>query len=225
MNLYQHPDQCSLARKAPLEARGEVWTQLDRLLSRLARRNLTVVAGDFNCPLSSPPKNSSHCPSDMFDFVEITRKHHSGTVRAHDRTPTFVGPQGHSTIDFVLMPVAQMDSHCRNGRALADFPVASWRDTRDHLPIISSLPLSWKCWYNNKPRQVNTLPRTTQQVLRDVWQTKDSTWMELRAQLAVSVATIPPVITNVSHLAQTTLNACYHALKPLQKRVHLIVRP
>ena len=129
VNIYQHPDHCTLTRRAPLEARGEVWTKLDHLLHRLPCRNLRVIAGDFNCPLKAPT-HSAHCPSDMFDFVELVPKYSLGSVRAHDGAPTYVGPQGHSIIDHVLMPHSQMDGHCRRGRTLPDFPVASWRANR-----------------------------------------------------------------------------------------------
>ena len=215
VNIYQHPDQCSSTRPAPQEARGEVWTQLDRLLSRLAHRNLTVVAGDFNCPLPGSSKQSNHSPPDMYELTELTRKYHLGTVRAYDHTPTFVGPQGHSTIDFVLMPVSQMDAHCRTGRALQDFPVASWRETRDHLPIICSLPLTWKCWYN-KPRQINVLPRATQQVLRAACQQHHPAHHTIQANLVTCVAETPPELSRVSDLVHSTLNTCYHTLKSLQ---------
>ena len=214
VNVYQHPDQHSSVRKDPLAARGEVWNQLDRLLHRLARRNLTVIAGDFNCPLKSQSKLSTHCPTDMYEFVELTRKYHLGTVRAHDHTPTFIGHQGHSIIDFVLMPTCQMDAHCRNGRTLPDFPVASWRAIRDHLPIVCSIPMSWKCWYN-RPKEVNVLSRPMQQVLRDACHSCDSTWMDLQAQLTQQVVQKPPVLQAVSQLVQDTLQTCCHVLRPL----------
>ena len=138
VNVYQHPDNLTSTRRDPMDARGDVWTKLDRLLHRLPCRNLRIIAGDFNCPLQAPSQ-STHCPADMSDFVELTRKYSLGSVRAHDGSPTYIGPQGQSVIDHVMLPRPQMDGHCRRGRKIPDFPVASWRAARDHLPIIINL--------------------------------------------------------------------------------------
>ena len=49
--------------------RQTLWERLDRLLHTLARRNLTVLAGDFHCPLQANGKTS--CPTDLFDVLEM----------------------------------------------------------------------------------------------------------------------------------------------------------
>ena len=60
--------------------------------------------------------------------------------------------------------MAQMDSHGRKGHALRFFPVASWRATRDHVPVVCSLPLSWKFWFHRARH-------ACQKLLHEVWKT------------------------------------------------------
>ena len=150
VNLYQFPDSYTMNRKNPIEARGGVWTQLDTLLHSIARRNLMVVAGDFNCPLT--PKNDKSTPDENLELRELIKKYHLGSVRGQTNAPTFFGAQGNSCIDHVLLPQAQMDAQCRRGRTVPNFPVAAWRTIRDHVPVISSLPLQWKCWFHRPPQ-------------------------------------------------------------------------
>ena len=103
VNIYQRPDTSSKTRLRPLEARGEIWTHSDQLLHRLAKRNVTILAGDFNCPLlqSSPSKQA---PADAQDLMELVKKYHLGSVQCHDASPTYTGPQGSSSIDHILIP-------------------------------------------------------------------------------------------------------------------------
>ena len=119
VHVYQHPDATNPNRPRPMEARGELWTKLDQMLHLLPRRNITVVAANFNCP------------ADSHDFLELTKKYFQECTHVR-----------YLSIDHILVPQAKLDAHGRLGRSLPNFPVASWRACRDHLPVICSVPLA-----------------------------------------------------------------------------------
>ena len=207
INIYQYPDSPTSTRQHPIEARGTLWTKLDSLMHRLARRNLTVLAGDFNCPIQAKPTKLKSLPADHFELVELIRKYHLGSVRGHDDTPTYIGAQGQSSTDHILLPTPQMDAHCRLGRALPDFPVASWRLQRDHVPMLCSLPLSWHCWYN-RPRKTNAISKATQHALQTAWHDQHPSWSQVQEALTGNVRNISPHLDNLPTLTNTTIQCC-----------------
>ena len=211
VNLYQYPDAQTQSRHRPLAARGEIWTQLDQLLHRLARRNITIVAGDFNCPLA-PGHNMKHVPADIHDLAELTKKYYLQSVRTYDKGPTYIGPQGSSCIDHILIPQAKLDAHGRLGRALPDFPVASWRTCRDHIPVICSISLGWKCWFH-KPPHKHVLTKHTKQALFEAWQHRTFEWTRLQDTLSQDLQTIPTQLTQLATLKHKLLSKCHHALR------------
>ena len=83
INLYQYPDSPTASRPNPIEARGDIWTKLDSLLHKLARRNLAVVAGDFNCPINAKASKQQSLPADHYELKELIRKYqHSSEPKA-----------------------------------------------------------------------------------------------------------------------------------------------
>ena len=212
INVYQHPTSITTTRPKPLAARGDLWTQLDQLLHRLARRNISIVAGDFNCPLTFAGQSTGYAPPDAFDFMEIIKKYHLGTVTPYDARPTYIGPQSSSCIDHILVPKVKLDAHARQGTTLPDFPVASWRVCRDHVPVISSIPLGWRCWYH-KPKCTHRLPKAIKLALHDAWKTKSNHWTQLEADLSATIAHVPPNLESLSCLQQTLLQQCNAVLR------------
>ena len=224
INLYQHPDSPTASRPNPIEARGDIWTKLDSLLHKLARRNLTVVAGDFNCPINAKASKHQSLPADHYELKELIQKYHLGSARGHDGSPTFIGAQGSSSIDHILIPGSQMDSHCRLGKALHDFPVASWCLQRDHLPVLCSLPLNWRCWYH-RPKQVHVLPKASQQALHEAWQAQHSGWIQVQNDLTQHLNPISPKLDNLPQLVSTTLQRCHQLVRtPSMHRKEPVLR-
>ena len=99
-----------------------------------------------------------------------------------------------------------MDSHCRLGKALHDFPVASWRLQRDHLPVLCSLPLNWRCWYH-RPKQVHALPKASQRALHEAWQAQHSGWTQVQNDLTQHWSTFSLKLDNLTQLVSTTLHS------------------
>ena len=212
--FYQYPTSYTQSRPDPLRARGDLWTQLDRLLHSAARRNLLVVAGDFNSPLSK--QASGHIPADFTDMQEVLKKYHLSSVRGPNPSHIYFGAQGSSCIDHVLLPKAQMDAQCRRGRSLAEFPVAGWRTLRDHIPVIASFPLNWKCWFN-RPPQTQRFPRAAGEALYEIWQHQHPAWNYLQAELDTVIETVPNDLNQLHSLNSTIISKCASLLKPYQQ--------
>ena len=208
ITIYQHPDVVSQTRPQPLAARGEVWIALDMLLHRLARRNIQVLAGDFNCPMDARGSASALLPPDHHEFVEITKKYFLGTVRAHDHSPTYIGPLGTSSIDHILMPKAQMDARNRRGCAVADFPVASWRMVRDHVPIVCSIVLGWRCWYS-KPAASSKITKSDLTVISEAWKSNTPGIEALQATLSEQIASFQPDLDALPLLTKRVAQHCH----------------
>ena len=215
VNVYQHPENQTLTRSKPMVSRGQLWERLDRLLHTLARRNLTVLAGDFNCPIDSHTKSST--PPDQYEFLELLKKYHLGSVRGHDAYPTYHGPQGSSSIDHVLLPKAQLDAYCRRGHALRYFPIASWRTIRDHVPVVCSLPLNWRCWYH-KSSHAASLSKPHQKLLYEVWKTpQHPAWPELQLVLEDPFRNSPTDVQQLPSMIAETLVTCSQVLHKISQ--------
>ena len=178
INVYQYTEKVTAQVKVPMQARTTLLSQLDHLLGRIAYRNILVVGGDFNCPL------------DQSAFAGLLKKFMLHSSRTHDKGPTYIGPTGSSTIDFLLFRKAQMDSLAHHGRSLKDFPLASWREVPDHMPIVSSLPLSWTCWFA-KPHSAIRLSRTTKAHLWTAWKDQTPARQRLHSTLVQQVGQLP----------------------------------
>ena len=210
VNFYQHPDTITKSRPKPMEARGVLCTKLDKLLHCLARRN--ILAGDFNCPLVQAGQRPQHAPADTMELMEITKKYYLCSVTTQDPRPTYISPQGSTCIDFIFVPQAKLDAHGRLGRTLPEFPVASWRPCRDHVPVVSSVSLGWKCWYH-QARCTHQLPKTSKQVLYDAWKDQTSQWTVMQASLSESVQATPPSLSNLPALQSDLLLKCHAMLR------------
>ena len=103
LNGYQHPLNKTSLREDPLASRHDFWLQLDALIKRLPFRNVALIGGDFKRDTLVNHAASSDSYPDALEFSEILKKHSLTTVRTHDSTPSFQGPNGHATIVFVLM--------------------------------------------------------------------------------------------------------------------------
>ena len=213
VNLYQYPDTWCKTRPRPLEARGELWTHLDQLLHRLAKRNITILAGDFNCPVMLPGVPNPSAPADAHDLSELLKKYHLGSVRCHDASPTYIGAQGTSSIDHIFMPKAQMDGLCRLGRSLPDFPVACWRAIRDHVPVTSSVNLGWRCWFHRPPCGP-VLSKSAKATLHNLRHQQPLAWNDLQANLTAQITSTPASLSALPQLNENVLQSCHMFLRP-----------
>ena len=148
---YQHPFS-----HARISDRRNWWDSLDKLLRDLPRRNVLLVAGDFNCSL---PQAKSHagpsffrwegqdlhgtCHSDQNSFMSILRSHGLNAINTWNSKlgPTFVHSKGCSRIDYFLVRHHVADGIARDVKYLRSAPFLM--GTEGHTPMICSVPKQW----------------------------------------------------------------------------------
>ena len=189
-NSYQYTLNPTQTRTDPQKFRRIFWQKLDQLMHQMAHRNVLVLGGDFNCPLTGHGTPPAVMPPDAFDFQNLIKKYHMGTVRAHDGGPTYIGSQGASTIDFVFLRPAQLDYPARQGKRLTNVPLACWREQPDHFPILCSISLGWTRWHAKKPR-AHMLNRLTQEHMFQAWKQHAPSWQHLEESLRSQMQDLP----------------------------------
>ena len=213
VNVYQFPDTCSKDRKDPIASRLQVWKAMDQLLHSLAHRNVLIWGGDFNCSLPGHGTPPANLQADFREFEGLLRKYHLHTMRTHDGHPTFVGPQGSSTIDFLFQRRQQMDGPAHEGRCLREFPVASWRLGIDHRPLIASTSLAWKCWFARRP-PATRLNRPTKEAMHHAWSSQTPTWHSFATQLLADCDQLPPKIEALCDFAPHAIAQAASIFRP-----------
>ena len=103
------------------------------------------------------------------------------------------------------------------GRCLKDFPVASWRSSLDHIPIITSLPLDWKCWYARRP-PATRLNRPTQDAMRDASEHHTTLWNTFETQLQQQCETYESFVSHAIAQAATIFRPAHKAPQPDTQR-------
>ena len=213
INVYQYPDTPTQTRADPMKSRAHLWQQLDKTLHQIAHRNILVLGGDFNTPLAGHGNSPSKPPMDTLELRSLVKKYHLGSVRTHDGGPTFIGTQGASTIDFVFLRQIQFDHPARQGKCLRDTPLACWRETPDHFPILSSISLGWTCWHAKKPL-ASRLSRLTQEHMYQEWRQQTSRWQTFEHALNQD---LPANMSSLQVFMQTTVQQCsqhFRLVKP-----------
>ena len=136
-SIYQVPTGQTLTRPEPLKHRLEIWNSVHQLLHQLPVRNTLVLGGDFNTSLRV---GMGAAASDTHMLKSLIKDYGLTNLRTNDNTPTYVGPRGSSTIDYLFMRQAQCDKHARHTKCLVEFPLIQDRAFPDHRPLIGSIP-------------------------------------------------------------------------------------
>lgn len=84
------------------------------------------------------------CLKDLLRTYQLTN------TRAHDSTPSYSGPRGSSSVDFLFMRKVQCDRAAMHTRCLKDFPLTQARERPDHRPLLGHFPADWKVWYQHR---------------------------------------------------------------------------
>ena len=220
VNVYQHTDHANPTRPHPMTSREEVWTHVDHVLHTIAHRNVLVLGGDFNCSLPLQSSMTTGQYPDAAEFSGLIRKYHLHTVRTHDKGPTFKGPQGQSTIDYIFLRQVQMDSYAHQGSCIRDFPLASWRGFQDHLPVLCSVSLGWNCWFAKRPK-TKKLPKSTLDAMHQAWTDVTPAWTQLTAELSTALQALPANMEALSQFTDHAIDRCAQVFK----RVHVKSQP
>ena len=204
-NCYQHPLHVTTNRPDPLASRAAIWNAIDAALCRVPFRNILVLGGDFNCDPKPCQATYSAYP-DVLEFQELIKKYSLASVRTHDSQPSFIGPNGHANIDFILMRQCQLDGEARRGHCVTDFPLASWRQMPDHLPIVTSFPTGWKCWY--QPSEKFSFSRRMQEKVAEAQKLNTPTWQTYVSQATDRVAQLQVETPDVQTLLHWSEEFC-----------------
>ncbi|CAE7467040.1 unnamed protein product, partial [Symbiodinium sp. CCMP2456] len=110
LNIYQHAYQQDSSGNN-LSKRHQLWDKLNTTVQGLARRNMLVLIGDFNCT----PKHVQGCTgyelsraelyADAAEFSTVLEANHLVVLNTWSRRrslDTFVGAKHKSIIDFVI---------------------------------------------------------------------------------------------------------------------------
>ena len=167
--VYQHVWNNQLPASTLIHSRARVWTKLHQLISSVAQRNILVICGDFNCPLSQAKGHtgpgvieSSNPPADQSAFDSVLQTH--GLValntwgrRSKAHTYEVKGCRAARTqIDFILTRRGTADSAARTSHPRQDLHLCSWRGGGRHLAIQASVPS--RC-YQPRPQPVHKYDR------------------------------------------------------------------
>ena len=182
VNCYQHPNNPARNRPDPLRARDSFWHAWEDLLAKLPFRNLLLTAGDYNCSLAASTSQTTSFP-DQAAFKAIVDRFSLASVRVHDPGPTYIGPAGRSTIDYLFARRPQLDQLSRQARCIRTFPLNTHRGYPDHAPVVTTVPLNWKAWYCRTRTATSHLSRATMQTMRQEWNSGSSHWQSFESQL------------------------------------------
>ena len=149
LNFYQHAYQQDSSGKN-LSKRHSLWDRLNSTIQGLARRNLLVVLGDFNCtPIHVPGHTGYELPraklyADAAEFSTILEANQLIALNTWTRRrslDTFVGSKHKSLIDFALTRRGHADLEARQSKPLKNVTFSPWRLGGKHFPVQASFPL------------------------------------------------------------------------------------
>ena len=124
------------------DRRLSLLTKLQRCVAGLPQqRNSLLLAGDFNCPISTNPPVCGNCVltptstryKDAKDLHNVLSTLHLCVLNTwqkprHGQLATFTFGEIASQIDFIIVRPRQADAAAKGAQIIADFPVGAWRE-------------------------------------------------------------------------------------------------
>ena len=151
VNVYQFAWNHTVPVEVMISKRDQVWQKLGGLLAQLPKRNILVLAGDFNTSASSMPRlvgrgiaGPDTVVPDQGAFVALLETHSLVALNTwgksrHCHTFT-LNERVKSQIDFVLTRCRAADSLARCASVCNTLCLFAWRGGGRHLPVKASLP-------------------------------------------------------------------------------------
>ena len=220
VNIYQVPTGQTITRPEPMKHRLDIWNSVHQLLHQLPVRNTLVLGGDFNTSLRD---GNGVAASDTHMLRSLIKDYGLTNLRTNDNTPTYVGPRGSSTIDYLFMRQAQCDKRARHTKCLVDFPLIQDRAFPDHRPLIGSIPADWKVWIHCKTQSTHVLPHNrTKALIRAAHQHQDG-WRRYLQEAAALTAQFPA--QDPEHLTSRLLQLSTMATTKVDPSMPLWLQP
>ena len=159
LGVYQYVWRSTATKAENLANRAAIWSQLDKVTTKLPARNTRLVMGDLNTrPLSGLGIEPRHLSYSGLQDADAS-KFRSFLDAASLMTPnTWSGPKafthqhaGHRTIiDYVLADKDLADVQARRSAPVHHCPLASWKDSK-HWPVAASVRLR-QAWMHRRVR-------------------------------------------------------------------------
>ena len=191
INFYQCTTGVTHHRTEPMKARANLWDLLYKVLQSLPVRNTLLLGGDFNASLST--KRATVEP-DVLCLRNLLHDFGLINLRSRQAIPSFVGPQGSSTIDYLFMRKIQSDCKASGALCLDQFPLIQDRDFPDHRPLLCSFPVDWKAWYRGQrgPTTGGQSKSAHTKRLHQAMGRDDPRWYDFLEQAARCIQTTSP---------------------------------
>ena len=188
VNFYQQAYQQD-SSGANLSKRHGLWDSLNSTLQQLARRNMLLLLGDFNC---TPIHAAGHtgCPlpraeiyPDVAEFTTILEANQLvvlNTWLRRQQLTTFTGSKHESIIDFVITRRGHADMEARRAAPQRGLTFSPWRQGGKHHPVKPSLPLhpGWQRTSKRTPSQPK--PEYDSLALTDAVRSRSTSYEALR---------------------------------------------
>lgn len=233
---YQHT---CLRTKPSMQLREQWWSQFDSLLRNLPRRNLLIVAGDFNCSLpflktltgtdgfkwqSQTVKGPQH--PDMGRFAEIVKTHGLTALNTWDATlgPSYINQDSGSRIDFAMTRLTSTDGEAKRVSYLRNAPFL--HDGRwGHFPMLFSVKRHWT--HGTTPHHQKGISLRQRLVARQALTAGNENWMAfIHTASFLMTQNCEPVTTSgtldverMHQLIQPLFHQCF-AAKPTPPVTH-----
>ena len=222
LGCYQYSNAHTKQRQ--LE-RKQWWSALDQYMQTLSRRNLTILAGDFNCSIDAMrghvgttnftwkgQKRESTDHLDKGTFAELIRNHGLVAINTWDplQGPTYIKGEAMSRIDYILVKRQTADGLSRCALHVWDAPFLS--PTPDgHAPVSAHIPYNW----HPVADHAGGLGITSHQRQRgcDAWTRDTDEWRAFMstssAALTAQMNQVPASDPQAMHRLNDTLIACF----------------
>ena len=212
------------------------WNQLDKCVSDLSRRNLLVVAGDFNCSVDTIHGHVGHHAyswqgkiktgadhADKGAFAALLRHHGLVALNSWDATqgPTYVKGSAHSRIDFILVRKQMADGLARSAKHVWEAPFLAPKPD-GHAPIFAHVPYNWHPAVDHAGGQGVTAHQ--RQRGRDAWTQSTADWdsflhhscMALQHTMNRVPASDAQSMDQLNTTLLQSFNACFPTHRPSQ---------
>ena len=223
LGCYQHTNNPQAARQ---QMRHSWWQTLDKYMMGLPRRNLLVLAGDFNC---SSGEIRSHVGSsrytwhgksitgtqhdDMGTFAALIRGHGLIALNTWDASqgPSYVKQAVTSRLDYILVRRQSADGAARRALHVWNAPfMAAVPD--GHAPVFAHIPFNWH--HAHRPTTGSGITLQQRQCGRDAWRADDARWNEFLQYSGQGLDSVMQQVPPHDHTAMIHVNKtlidCFH---------------
>ena len=242
LNIYQIPWNTRAEKKDLMKRRGEIWSKLTKALEARPRRNLLLLAGDFNGQL---PMHESHVGTaiSMRDGHQVAEDMHCvldlmkqrGLVALNtwqgprSRMHTYAMQQAKTQIDFVITAIEASDAISKQCVPFSEFPIGDWKLDGQHRPLVASIPANYRPWKVRNQNSPNA--RTISKILSEDPSARDRVraWVvsELHSKPQVDAEQLNGILFEASTWACRKdsfpkAHPCFHEDESVQKPIRAL---